>query len=87
MYQSLEKKKKLPAVILYRAEERLTTVSFANGNVLKIISSLNVNKARSHYISIRLLKIVKICDAEVVKPLSLIFKNCMQYELSPKSVE
>ena len=69
----------LPSAILYRAEERPTTVSFADGNALKIIRSLNVNKAHSHYISRRLLKIVKMCDAEVVKPFCGINQTLFQF--------
>lgn len=69
----------LPASNLYRAEERLTTVSFEDGNPLKITRSPNVNKTHSHDIFIRLLK---MCDAKVVKPLSLIFKNCISLKFS-----
>ena len=61
---------------MYRTENRLSTISFKDEGVLKIIKSLNINKARDHDdISIRLLQ---ICGAEVLKPLSLIFKNCIQ---------
>ena len=61
---------------MYRTENRLSTISFKDEGVLKIIKSLNINKARGHDdISIRLLQ---ICGAEVLKPLSLIFKNCIQ---------
>ena len=62
---------------MYRTENRLSTISFKDEDVLKIIKSLNINKAHGHDdISIRLLQ---ICGAEVVKPLSLIFKNCIQF--------
>ena len=71
----------LPSTIMYRTENRLSTISFKNEDVLKIIKSLNINKAHGHDdISIRLLQ---ICGAEVVKPLSLIFKNCIQYGIFP----
>ena len=61
---------------MYRTENRLSTISFKDEDVLKIIKSLNINKAHDYDdISIRLLQ---ICGAEVVKPLSLIFKNCIQ---------
>ena len=71
----------LPSIIMYRTENRLSTISFKDEDVLKIIKSLNINKAHGHDdISIRLLQ---ICGAEVVKPLSLIFKNCIQYGIFP----
>ena len=66
---------------MYGSENGLSTISFKDEDVLKIIKSLNINKAHGHDdISIRLLQ---ICGAEVVKPLSLIFKNCIQYGIFP----
>ena len=50
---------------MYRTENRLSTISFKDEDVLKIIKSLNINKAHGHNdISIRLLQ---ISGAEVVK--------------------
>ena len=58
---------------MYRTENRFLTISFKD-DVAKIIKSLKINKTHGHDdISIRLLQ---ICGAEVVKPLSLICKNC-----------
>ena len=66
---------------MYRTENRLSTIIFKDEDYLKIIKSLNVNKAHGHDgISIRLLQIYR---AEVVKPLPLIFKNCIQYGIFP----
>ena len=43
--------------------------------------NLNVNKAHGHdNISIQMLK---ICDSEVVEPLSLTYKNCIDSGISP----
>ena len=56
----------LPSTIMYRTENRLSTISFKDEDVLKITKSLNINKAHGHNdISIRLLQ---ICGAAVVKP-------------------
>ena len=63
--------------VIYRTINRLSTISFKDEDVLKIIKSLNVNKTYGHYnISLRLLQ---ICGAEGVKTLSVIFKNRVQY--------
>ena len=71
----------LPSTIIYRTENRLSTISLKNEDVLKIIKSLNINKAHGlDDISITLLQ---NSVAEVVKPLSLIFKNCIQYGIFP----
>ena len=68
----------LPSTIIYRTENRLSTISFKDEDVLKIIKSLNINKAHfNDDISIRLLE---ICGAEVVKPLSLIFRIVFSME-------
>ena len=37
----------LPSIIMYRTENRLSTISFKD-DVLKIIKSLNINKAHGH---------------------------------------
>ena len=50
-------------------------ISFTDRDILKIIKSLNVSRAHEYDdISIRMLK---ICDSEIVRPLSLIFKDCV----------
>ena len=71
----------IPSTIMYRTENRLSTISFKDEDIPKIIKLLNINKAHGHDdISVRLLQ---ICRAEVVKPLSLIFINCIQYGIFP----
>ena len=53
----------------------LSSIQFKDQGILKIIHSLNYNKAHGYDdISIRLLK---ICDSSIVKPLLIIFKNCL----------
>ena len=48
---------------------------------LKIITSLNINKAGGHdNISLRM---IKIRDKTIVKPLSIIFKNCIDSGIFP----
>ena len=65
----------LPSTIPFKTHSRLNFISFEKEDILKIIRNLNVNKAHGHDdISIRILK---ICDSEVVDPLSLIYKNCI----------
>ena len=47
----------------------------------KIIRSLNNNKAHGHdNISFRM---IKICDEAIVKPLSIIYKNCIDNGIFP----
>ena len=50
-------------------------------NILKIMRALNINKAHGHdEISVRM---IKICDEALVKPLSLINKNCIDTGVFP----
>ena len=71
---SLTNSSVLPSTISFKTHSRLNSISFEKEDVLKIMRNLNVNKAHGHdNISIRMLK---ICDSEVVEPLSLTYKNC-----------
>ena len=59
----------------------LSSINFNNVDILKIIKSLSVNKAHGHDdISIRM---IKLCDQSIVKPLSIIFKNCIDNGIFP----
>ena len=61
----------------------LSSFQFKVQDIPKIIRSLNYNKAHGYDdISIRLLK---ICDSSIVKPLSIIFKNCLQTGTFPNN--
>ena len=66
----------LPLVTTPVTNASLSSISLNDQDNLTIIHSLNINKARGYDdISIRLLK---ICDSSIVRPLSIIFKNCLQ---------
>ena len=78
---SLTNSSVLPSKISFKTHSRLNSISFEKEDVLKIMRNLNVNKAHGHdNISIRMLK---ICDSEVVEPLSLTYKNCIDSGISP----
>ena len=66
----------LPLVKAPVTNASLSSLSFNDQDILKTIHFLNINKAHGYDdISTRLLK---ICDSSIVKPLSMIFKNCLQ---------
>ena len=78
---SLTNSSVLPSTISFKTHSRLNSISFEKEDVRKIMRNLNVNKAHGHdNISIRMLK---ICDSEVVEPLSLTYKNCIDSGISP----
>ena len=58
----------LPSIQSFETSNRLSTVDTDSKKILKLIQSLNSNKAHGHDgISIRMLK---ICGPSVIKPLS-----------------
>ena len=74
---------KLSDRITYNSAARLTSIKCENNDVLKIIRSLNVNKANGHDgISVRM---IKMCDESLVQPLSLIFRGCIDTAIYPDS--
>ena len=55
--------------------EELSSFQFNDQDILKIIRALHVNKTRGcDDISIRM---IKICDQSIIKPLSIIYHNCL----------
>ena len=66
-----------------KKEARLTSINFPDSDILKIIRSLDVNKAHSHDdISVRM---VKIRGDAMKKPLSIIYKDCVETGTYPNA--
>ena len=60
---------------------RLTFLDFNEEEILKIISALDIHRARGHDdISIR---IIKVCDKSLLRPLILLFKNSAKLSYFP----
>ena len=60
----------LSSAMSFKTHSRLNSISFEKEDILKVIRNLNVNKAHGYDdISIQILK---VCDSEVVEPVSLI---------------
>ena len=73
----------LPSSLDLETEARLTSINFSDNDILKIIRSLDINKAHGHDdISVRL---VKICDDSIKKPLSIIYKNFIKTGIYPNA--
>ena len=59
----------LPTNQIFLTQARLEFLEFNEGEILKIIRALNINKAHGHDdISIRM---IKICDKSLLKPLTI----------------
>ena len=69
----LKNDSKLPSNQIYLTQSRLVSLNFNEDEILKIIRSLNSHKAHDYDdISIRM---IKICDKSLLKPLIILFKN------------
>ena len=71
----------LPQLVILNSESRLSAINFNNDDILKIIRSLNINKAHGH--NNILFRMVKVCDRAIFKFLSIIYKNCIDTGIFP----
>ena len=63
----------VPVKQIFLTQSRLNYISFNEDEILKIIRALNIHKAHDHDdISIRM---IKICDKSLLKPLILLLAN------------
>ena len=71
----------LPVNQMFSTEARLKSLDFKEVEILKIIIALNINMAHGYDdISIRM---TKICNKSLLKPLILLFKNSSQSSSYP----
>ena len=71
----------LPKNQIFLAQSRICTLDFNEEELMKIIRNLKVHKAHGHDdISIRM---IKICDKSILKPLILLFENSIKSSYYP----
>ena len=77
----IENSSTLPTCIFPKTNKSLSTIYFSEEDILKIIRSLDPNKAHGHHnISIRM---IKLCNKEIYKPLHMIFVSCIEEGIFP----
>ena len=77
----LNNNSKVPGSQTYITDSKLSSLQFEDKDIIKIIRSLDINKAHGHDdISIRMLK---ICYLTIIKPLSIIFINSVNNSTFP----
>ena len=60
---------------------KISSIQFENKDIINVIKVLDPCKAHGYDdISIRMLK---ICDSAIVKPLTILFKNCISQGIFP----
>ena len=71
----------IPPNITCATEQKLSTLEFSTDDIVKIIKSLDPNKAHGHEeISIRM---IKLCATSIAKPFSILFRNCFESQCFP----
>ena len=71
----------LPVNQIFSTQSNLMSLDFNESELLEIIRALNINKAHGHDdISIRM---IRICDKSLIKPLMLIFKKSIRSSCYP----
>ena len=74
--QPLQNNSTLPKSNTYHTENRLNDITFDNEKLLKIIQSLDANKAHGYDgVSIRMLE---LSSPSIIKPLSNVFQNFLK---------
>ena len=72
----LKNNSSLPVNQIFLTQSRPTSLDFNEDELLEIIRALNINKAHGHDdISIRM---IKICDKSLIKPLIFLFKTSVR---------
>ena len=72
---------KFPENQTYITETKLSSFNIEDIDIYNIIKTPDINKTHGHNeASIRMLK---LCDGSIVKPLSIIFKNCKRRKTFP----
>ena len=71
----------LPSSFVFYSKSRFSSLNIIEDNILKIVRALKINKAHGHHeMSVR---IIKICDEAIAKPLSLAYYNCIEKDIFP----
>ena len=67
----------IPNNQVYTTGTKIRSIKFNEDNIIKAIRDLGINKPYEHDdVTIRM---IKVCDYAIMKPLSMIFKNCISF--------
>ena len=69
----------LPSSFVFYSKSRFSSLNIIEDNILKIVRALNINKAHGHHE--RSVRIIKICDEAIAKPLA--YYNCIEKDIFP----
>ena len=72
----------LPSELLLKTDKFLSNITFSSNDILKIIQKLDPEKAHG-FDRIRI-RMLKICESSIYKPLEIIFKSCLESGIFPR---
>ena len=76
----LDSNSTIPGSQTYITDNKLSSLQFEDKDI-KIIKSLDTNK--THWDDDISIKMLKICDLAIIKPLFIIFRNCINHSMFP----
>ena len=77
----LNNNSKVPESQTYITDSKLSSLQFEDKDIIKIIRSLDINISHGH--DDKSIRMLKICDLAIIKPLSMIFRNCINNSTFP----
>ena len=66
----------LPTNQIFLIQSRLGSLDFNEGELLQIIRALNINKTHGH--DDIFIRMIKMCDKSLLKPLIVLFRNSIK---------
>ena len=72
-----------PDSAVFNTGEKFSFITCEANNIFKIIRNLNISKSRG--VDVISVKMVKLCDGSLVKPISTIFQNSINFGVFPDS--
>ena len=72
----------IPVNTSFGTEDRFSTFEICPGDVVKVIESLDPNKAHGH--DELTIHMIKMWGSSIAKPLAVLFRNCLESESFPK---
>ena len=79
--QPLNSASDLPTNQIFLTWSRLGSLDFNEGELFQLIRALNINKAHGH--DDIFIRMIKVCDKSLLKPLIVLFKNSIKSSCCP----
>ena len=79
---TIDNNSSIPAKISFETKKRFSTFEICSGDIVKIIRSLDPNKAHGH--NEMTIRMIKICTSSISKSLTILFTNSLESECFSK---